>query len=85
MSRPGDSGMLRQWQGVPKVSGLDAGIVKLPPAEDVFNKAAFCLRVSEALVKMATSCRATLSYHLYALAAVEMLVRDVRSWYEEGV
>ncbi|KAI4701721.1 hypothetical protein J4E81_003461 [Alternaria sp. BMP 2799] len=85
MCWPGDSGMLRQWQGVSKVSGLDADNVKLFPDENVFDEAAFRLEVSEALVKTATFHRALLSYRLYAPTAAEMLVRDLRSWYEEGV
>jgi len=70
---------------VSKVSGWDAGNVKLPPTEDVFEEAAFRLQVSEALVKTAASrSRTLLPYHLHAPTAVEMLVKDLRSWYEDG-
>jgi len=85
MSWPGDSGMLRQWQSVSKVSGLYAGTVKFVPAKDVFHEPAFRFQVSLALRKTTTFRHALTPYHLYAPTAAEMLVRGVRAWYEEGV
>lgn len=78
----GDFGMLRQWQGVQKASELNLGNVKFLTAEEVFDEAVLSIKVSLALTNMTTFRKALIPHHLYPPAAIGMLVRDVKSWYE---
>ncbi|KAF1946351.1 hypothetical protein EJ02DRAFT_496561 [Clathrospora elynae] len=81
-----DLGMICAWRDLQPVSVLDVDNVKFFPMKEEFGETVFREQVEYACRKVPTFVpRVVLAYHLIRSRAIELLLTDVRSWYESVI